>query len=151
MKKKKIVHILTAYQSVVTILDSKLRGLAAYADLDVSVISSPPDTQDSRKPAVRHTPVPMARTIKPYSDLKSIWQLYRLLKKEKFDIVHSHTAKAGFITAIAAWLAGTPLVFHTYHGLPFFEGQNKKKYRIYRALEKLACKFRNYIFTQNKH
>jgi len=114
------------------------------------VISSPPEFQDPRKPAVRYIPVPMARSIKPLSDLKSIWDLYRIFKEEKFDVVHSHTAKAGFITAVAAKLAKVPVICHTYHGLPFFEGQNKKSHLIYRFLEKLVCKFRNYIFTQNK-
>lgn len=146
----KITHIVTAYISVVTILDSKLRGLSSYNDLDVMAISSPPDFEDSRKPSIRHIPVKMARSIKPLADLKSIWRLYRILKKEKPDVVHSHTAKAGFITTFASKMAKVPVICHTYHGLPFFEGQNKKTYHIYRFLEKLVCKFRNYIFTQNK-
>jgi len=146
----KLAHIATAYQSVVTILDSKLCALDKFDDLDVTVISSPANVHDSRKPAVKYIPVEIARSIKPLVDLKSIWQLYKIFKKEKFDIVHSHTAKAGFITTIAAKLAGVPLICHTYHGLPFFGGQNKKAYNVYRFLEKLACKFRSYIFTQNK-
>lgn len=157
MKKSiKIAHIVTAYQSVVTILDSKLRSLNEYDDLDVTAISSPPnpllraDSCEIRKPAVRFIPVYMARSIRPLADLKSIWELYKVLKREKYDIVHSHTAKAGFITAIAAKMARIPVICHTYHGLPFFDGQNKKVYQLYRFLEKLACLFRNYIFTQNK-
>ena len=146
----KVAHIVTAYSSVVTILDSKLRILDRLKRLDVNIISSLPDARETRKPAVRHLPVRMHRSIKPLADLSSIWQLYKLLKQERFDVVHSHTAKAGFITAIAARMASVPLICHTYHGLPFFEGQKRNTYQMYHFLEKIACKFRDHIFTQNK-
>ena len=116
----KVVHIVTAYLSAITIIDSKLQALNSFDDLDVTLISSSPKIADRRTPAARHIQVEMARNIKPLADLKSIWQLYKVLKSEKFDVVHSHTAKAGFITAIAATMAGIPLICHTYHGLPFF-------------------------------
>lgn len=146
----KIAHTATIYESVITILDSKLRALGKFDGLDVTIISSSPKTADCRVPAVRHISIEMSRKIRPLADLKSIWQLYRLLKSEKFDIVHSHTAKAGFVTAVAAKMAKIPLICHTYHGLPFFEGQNRIIHNIYRFFEKVACKCRDYIFTQNK-
>jgi len=146
----KVAHVATAYLSVITILDSKIRALAKYADLDVTVISSPPETANCCSSAVRHIPVKMARTIKPFADFKSMWQLYKVLKREKFDVVHSHTSKAGFIAALAASIAGVPLICHTHHGLPFFEGQNRITYHIYYFLEKVACKFRDCLFTQTK-
>jgi glycosyltransferase involved in cell wall biosynthesis len=150
MKKIKVTHVVTAYQSVTTILESKLRVLGKFDDLDVTVISSPPDTDETRDPVVRHIPVNMARTIRPLMDAKSIWQLYKIIKRENFDVVHSHTAKAGFITSFAARLAKVPVVCHTSHGLPFFEGQNKFSYWSCYILEKIACKFRHFLFTQNK-
>jgi len=146
----KVAHVVTAYSSVVTILDSKLRILDKCDDLDMVAISSPPDVVDQRHPAVKHIPVKMARTIRPLADLKSIWSLYKVCKRERFDIVHSHTAKAGFITAVAAKLAGVLLICHTYHGLPFYQGQDKVAYHLYRFFEKIACRFRDYVFTQNK-
>lgn len=150
------MHTATVYQSVVTILDSKLRALDKFEDLDVIAISSPPEPSLSagsckiRRPAVRFIPVPMARTIKPLSDLKSIWQLYKILKNEKADVAHSHTSKAGFITTVAAKMAGVPMILHTHHGFSFFEGQNRIKYHINRSLEKMACKLRHHTFTQSK-
>lgn len=146
----KVVHTVTSYQSVKTILYSKLKGLGNYQELNVSVISSLEDEQDNSSSPVRHIKVNIARSIKPIQDIKSIYQMYKVLKSEKFDIVHSHTAKAGFITAFAAKLAKVPIICHTSHGLPFFEGQNKISYFLYYYLEKLACKCRHFIFTQNK-
>jgi len=150
IRRLKIAHTITAYVSAVTILDSKLRLLKKFRNFDVTIISSSNDMDIDLESAVTHIPINMARTIMPIGDLKSIFQLYKVLKHNKFDIVHSHTAKAGFITAIAAKMARVPLIFHTYHGLPYFEGQNKSIYLIYRFLEKIACRFRNHIFTQNE-
>jgi glycosyltransferase involved in cell wall biosynthesis len=49
-------------------------------------------------------------------DGKALWKLYRLIRKERPHIVHTHTAKAGFLGRLAAWLSGVPVVVHTFHG-----------------------------------
>jgi len=72
------------------------------------------------------------------------------MRSHRFDVVHTHTAKAGIVGAVAARLAGVPLVCHTYHGLPFYEGQRPVVYRIYRAMEMFFSRFRQVIFSQNK-
>ena len=66
-----------------------------------------------------HTIVPMTRAITPFADLRSLWRMYRLFKKEKPDIVHSHTPKAGLIAMLAARMAGVKTRVHTIAGLRF--------------------------------
>ena len=73
------------------------------------------DLADSRgiKPVV----VPeLGREIGLINDIRAFLKLYKLIKKEQPDIVHTHTAKAGTLGRITAWLAGVPIIIHTFHG-----------------------------------
>ena len=146
----KIAHTTTIYGSFVSILYSKLKALNSYHDIDLTIISAPRLEGDNREPPAKFIPLNMERTIKPLADLRSIWRLYKILKREKFDIVHSHNSKAGFITTAAAKMARVPVILHTYHGLPFYEGQNKLFFLTYRFLDKLACRYRDHVFSQNR-
>jgi glycosyltransferase involved in cell wall biosynthesis len=58
----------------------------------------------------------LGRAIRPLNDLRALFKLYRLMRKESPAIVHTHTAKAGVLGRIAAVMAGVPVVVHTYHG-----------------------------------
>ena len=60
----------------------------------------------------------LKRNIAPLEDLWALASLYLIFKKEKFDIVHTHTAKAGFLGRLAAALAGTPVIIHTPQRVP---------------------------------
>jgi len=62
-----------------------------------------------------------ARRINPIGDVLTLVQLFRLMKRERPDVVHTHTAKAGALGRVAARLAGVPVVVHTFHG-SVFEG-----------------------------
>ena len=65
----------------------------------------------------------MGRSINPFSDLVAFWKLYRLIKKGRYHIVHTHSSKAGVLGRLAAWLAGTPIIIHTLHSLVFHDYQ----------------------------
>lgn len=147
----RVAHVVTKYGSACTILRSKLAALAAYDDLEVTVISGPkPDGIELAPPPVRHLVAPLIRPIRPIADVKCIAALTRLFRRERFDIVHTHASKAGIVGAIAARRARVPLVVHTFHGLSFYEGQNRRQYHSYRLMERFACKFRDHVFSQNR-
>lgn len=65
----------------------------------------------------------MGRSINPFSDLIAFWKLYKLIKKGRYHIVHTHSSKAGVLGRMAAWLAGTPIIVHTLHSLVFHDYQ----------------------------
>ena len=69
----------------------------------------------------RITVIPeLQRDIRVWKDWFAFWRLYRIFKKEKFDILHTHTAKAGAVGRLAGRLAGIPVVIHTPHGHNFY-------------------------------
>lgn len=80
-----------------------------------------------RNEQCRHVVFPFTRKITPLKDLKALFLLYRFLKKEKPQIVHSHTPKAGTLGMLAAKLAGVPVRLHTVAGLPLMETQGVKR------------------------
>jgi len=61
----------------------------------------------------------LTRPINFINDIIAFYKIYQILKKNKYDIVHTHSSKPGFLGRIAAKLAGTPIIIHTIHGFPF--------------------------------
>lgn len=105
----------------------------------VGVSSSSPELDEvAKEEGIRVIPVEMTRTISPWKDIRALWQMYRLCKKERPDIVHSHTPKAGIIGMLGARLAGVPHRLHTVAGLPLMEAKGTKR-RILDLVEKLTC------------
>jgi glycosyltransferase involved in cell wall biosynthesis len=58
----------------------------------------------------------LKRNPSPLNDLKAFWQLYRLMRRERYDVVHCHSSKAGILGRLAAYLAGVPKIYFTVHG-----------------------------------
>lgn len=81
----------------------------------------------------------LGREINLGKDLKIIWQLYQIIKKEKPDIVHTHTAKAGLAGRLAAKLAGVKKIYHTFHGHVFHSYFGQFKTNIFILIEKLLA------------
>jgi glycosyltransferase involved in cell wall biosynthesis len=84
-----------------------------------------------------HIIVPMTRQITPVADLRCLWALYKLFRREKPDIVHSHTPKAGLLAMLAAKMAGVKIRIHTIAGLRFMTAQGMTR-KILVAMEKLT-------------
>ena len=73
-------------------------------------------------------------------DPVALFRIFRILKKEKPDIVHTHSSKAGILGRWAARLAGVPHIVHTYHGFGFHDFMNPLKKWFYIAMEWLTSK-----------
>lgn len=97
----------------------------------------------------RHEIVHMTRAITPLQDLKSLWKLYRLFKREKPDIIHSHTPKAGLLAMLAGRLAGVKVRVHTIAGLRFMTATGMSR-RIMVAMEKLTGKMATHVWPNSR-
>jgi glycosyltransferase involved in cell wall biosynthesis len=60
--------------------------------------------------------VGLGREISPFADLAVLWRLRKLVMEFRPHIVHTHTAKAGFLGRVAARWCRVPVVIHTFHG-----------------------------------
>jgi glycosyltransferase involved in cell wall biosynthesis len=81
----------------------------------------------------------LVRDISPWKDFSAFWQIYRFLKKNRYDVVHTHTAKGGFIGRISARMANVPIVIHTLHGTTFGDFLPYYRKKLYVSLEKMAA------------
>jgi glycosyltransferase involved in cell wall biosynthesis len=78
----------------------------------------------------------MRPEIAPHDDVAGIRELRGLFEVGRFDVVHTHSAKAGALGRIAARQAGVPVVVHTFHGFPFHSFQSPLRRSAYIAVER---------------
>lgn len=91
----------------------------------------------------------LGREIAPWSDLVSLVRLYRIMRRERPDIVHSHLAKAGFSARMAARLAGVPIVLHSFHGNVFRGYFSPAKSRFFLLLEQFGARLSTRLITSS--
>ncbi|MDY7039982.1 MAG: glycosyltransferase family 4 protein [Chloroflexota bacterium] len=89
----------------------------------------------------------LGREISLWRDLRTLWTLYRLFRRWRPDIVHTHTAKAGTVGRLAARLAGVPLVLHTFHGHVFHGYFSPRKTRMFIRIERALARRSDRIVT----
>jgi glycosyltransferase involved in cell wall biosynthesis len=88
---------------------------------------------------IRTVEIPsLVEQISPMRDLAALWALVKLIRRERFAIVHTHCAKAGFVGRLAAWLSRSPVVVHTFHAFPYHDYMSVGRRRVYIQLERLA-------------
>ena len=142
IKKKKILHTTTRlvlgggvekniYYTVTNLSDEFEFHLSCGADFKDDLFCDHPEIKIIICPY-------LVNTIHPLKDLQALWFYYRLIRKEKYDIVHTHETKASFITKLAAWLARCPYVIYGLHGVTFNDPMSSLKRKFYILLEKLT-------------
>jgi len=89
----------------------------------------------------------LGRELSPLRDVVTLWQLWRLMRKFRPDVVHTHTAKAGFVGRWAAWLARVPVRVHTFHGHVFHGYFSPRKTQLFLWLERLSARISSRIIT----
>lgn len=102
----------------------------------------------NRKGYVVHT-VPMSRSAAPLRNLRALATLYRLMARERYDVVHVHTPVAAALGRIAATLAGVPAVIYTAHGFYFHERMKPWANAVTLGVEKALGRITDLLLTQS--
>ncbi len=142
--KKKLIKASTVPTSLNTFCRGQLKMLSEH--FEVVAISSPLKELDEikKREGVRCIAVPMERHISIIKDIKSLLIMIKVFHKEKPDIVHSMTPKAGLICMVAAWVNRVPVRMHTYTGLVFPTSHGIKK-AVLVLTDKILCHCATYI------
>ncbi|MBI2252655.1 MAG: glycosyltransferase family 4 protein [Armatimonadetes bacterium] len=104
-------------------------------------------TEKIRQKGFNVIPIYIDRKINLLKDFISFKLLFDLIKTGNYNIVHTHTSKAGFIGRLAAFKAKTSLILHTCHGLAADSANNIFLRKLYFWLEKIAAKKSNHIIA----
>jgi len=136
---KKIIRTSTVGTSLNDFCKGFLSELTAEG-YDVIGLSSPDAelTELGSRERVRTIGVPMERHIAILKDIKSLWGLYRAFRREKPDMVHSMTPKAGLLCMIAAWMARVPVRIHTFTGLVWPTATGLSRH-ILKMTDRITC------------
>ena len=147
---KKLIRITTVPISFKVLLKGQLRFMASNG-FDVKGVSSEGEElrEVHENEGIAVEAITMSRKITPFQDLKSLWEMWNFLRKEKPQIVHTHTPKAGIIGMLAARLAGVPHRLHTVAGLPLMEATGIKR-KILNFVEKLTYSSATRVYPNSK-
>lgn len=94
-------------------------------------------------------PVRISRSLNVVSHLAAVFNLYRLMRKGRFDIVHVHTPVASIVGRIAARLARVPLIIYTAHGFYFHDNMSSRSRASHVLLERELGRLTDFLFTQS--
>ncbi len=90
------------------------------------------------------------RDIEPINDILTLYKIYKILKNQKCEIVHTHSSKAGILGRLAARIAKTKFILHTVHGWSFNEYQPLLIKRLFILLEKIAARWTTKLICVSK-
>ena len=146
MKELKVLHIITRLilggaqeNTLFTVEGLMERGHCVTLATGPAVGPEGSLIERARKNGVDLIIIPaLRREINPFRDTLAFFNLYRLIKQGGYDIVHTHSSKAGILGRLAARLAGCRVILHTIHGLPFHPYQNRFLNWIYLTSEKMV-------------
>ncbi|MFB6317643.1 glycosyltransferase family 4 protein [Saccharicrinis sp. FJH54] len=147
---KKIIRITTVPVSLKVLLKGQLKYMSSFYEI-LAVSSSDGDLlmEVEKEEGVRTYSLKMTRDISPFKDLLALFNLIRLFRKEKPEIIHSHTPKAGTLSMIAGKITGVKYRIHTVAGLPLVEATGCK-FKILKFVEKVTYSCATHVWPNSR-
>ena len=149
IQRKKIIRVTTADISLNSLLKGQLKFLNQYFE----VVGVAKDTgvlkEVSEREGIRVVDAPLERPISLVKDIKGLWFLCRLFRKEKPWCVHANTPKGSLLAMIAAWIARVPHRVYTVTGLRYQGAQGMLR-TILKTMERLSCLFATNVIPEGQ-
>lgn len=134
----KSLHVFTVISTPISFFDEQFKFLSTHGQQICVVSSSEEDSTFSERNSITYRQIDIKRKISPFSDVKVIVSLVRLIRQEKFDIVVGHTPKGAMVAMIAAKLAGVKTRIYYRHGLIYTTATGLKR-TIFKTVERLTA------------
>lgn len=145
----KLIRVTTVPIALKYLLAGQMKYMSENG-FDVVMVSADGEGREDliNQEGCEHHIIPMTRKISPLADLASLWKMYRFIKKEKPDIVHSHTPKAGLMAMIASKWAGVKIRIHTVAGLRFMTSHGFTR-KLLMRMEKLTTHYATHVWPNS--
>jgi glycosyltransferase involved in cell wall biosynthesis len=143
----KVVHISSVDLGILFLMP-QLRALQADGFEVHAMCADGPLVPSFEAEGIKMERIPVTRDMTPLADLRLLWHLYKILRREGYTIVHTHTPKIELIGQLAARLARVPVVLYTNHGLIFLGQSGFKKY-LFKTIARIAGLFSDRVISQS--
>jgi glycosyltransferase involved in cell wall biosynthesis len=139
MDRIKIIHILHSVGGVDTSLRVLIKSIDSSKFENIVVHGKKDNSNffDDSNNYVKEYELPIERDINLINDLKSIIKAWKIIKREKPDLIHAHSAKGGLISNIVGFFLTSETVLHTPQAYSFLSTNNKIKRRVLVLIERL--------------
>jgi len=159
MRPLRILHIITRLErggAPKVVLDTlaRLDGRQYACSLATGLASSP---QTDMLPSARALGIPvfvvpqLVRDVRPCKDVGALLKLIGLIQHGRYDLVHAHTCKAGFLGRLAARHCGVPSVLYSPHGTILQGYFGKTKTALFTTLDRVAARYTDRIICLTQH
>lgn len=135
----RVVHMCVAPEFVDRIMLLDLRRLRRTEDITI-VSAEGAALARARREGFRVHVVNARRKISPVADLRTLWQLWRFFRTERFDLLHTYTPKAGLLGQLAGLLAGVPRRLHACRGLLYGPSLRGWRHALVRTTDRLTAR-----------
>jgi glycosyltransferase involved in cell wall biosynthesis/ribosomal protein S18 acetylase RimI-like enzyme len=147
----RVAHLTTVDLSLRFLVRPQLLAVIEEGGEAVGISAPGPWVDELETAGIRHVPLSAStRGMSLGNDLKAILQLWRVLRREKITVLHTHNPKPGIYGRVLGRLAGVPLVVNTMHGLYATEDDGPLKRTVVYSLEALAARFSDVELHQNE-
>ena len=149
IQRKKLIRVTTADISLNSLLKGQLMFLNQYFEVIGVAKNTGVLKEVSEREGIRVVDAPLERPISLVKDIKGLWFLCRLFRKEKPWCVHANTPKGSLLAMIAAWIARVPHRVYTVTGLRY-QGAHGMLRTILKTMERLSCLFATNVIPEGQ-